>query len=83
MPVIADLLNLIPSKHTQEVGETYVEHFKYAMGTSKELLKASAWQAFHAVFPDAEIPDRHSLVGVAQWTLMESFKRGDVVPKGD
>ena len=81
MGSFTDMLNRIPSRHVREVGETYVEHMKYALGISRRLLKASVAQAVHAVLPDVELPDEHSLTGIAQWSLMEAFKRGEVVPK--
>jgi len=81
--MIEALLNRIPSPHADEMGETYLEHMRYAMGISKELFKASVAQAIHAVLPDREMPDEYSLTGIAQWTLVEAFKRGEVVPKGD
>ena len=81
--MIADILKRIPSEHAAEVGEDYLEHMRFALGISKELFKASVAQAVHAVLPDMEMPDKYSLTGIAQWTLMEAFKRGDVVPKND
>ena len=81
--MIARWLNKIPSQHLSEAGETYLEHMHFAMGVSKELFKASVHQAIHAVLPDRDMPDKYSLTGLAQWTLMEAFKRGDVVRKGD
>ncbi len=81
--MVARWLNKIPSQHASEVGETYLEHMRFALRTSKVLFKASVYQAVHAFLPDRDMPDRYSLTGMAHWTLMEAFKRGAVVQKGD
>ncbi len=81
--MVARWLNKIPSRHASEVGETYLEHMRFAMRISGHLFKASVYQAVHAVLPDRDMPDHYSLTGLAHWTLTEAFKRGDVVQKGD
>jgi len=53
------------TKHLEEVGETYWQHFKVAASVSLRLYIASYTQFLHAIFPFIKPPlgtDVHSLI---------------------
>lgn len=61
------------SSHLEEAGETYWEHFRYAVGLGWRLGKASASIVIHAIFPDWKRFDNQVL------PLIEQIKKELVV----
>ncbi len=62
-------------KHPAEVGETYWQHAKYAMGVSYKLLRGSVQALIHAAIPDYPQNPEYELSGIAEWAVRESIKR--------
>ena len=68
--------------HPASVGQTYFEHFKFAVNVSKSLLKAFSACLIHAVYPplhrntaSATIAELHNRI--AQRKLSESRDNSD------
>jgi len=68
--------------HPASVGQTYFEHFKFAINVSKSLLKAFSACLIHAVYPplhrntaSATIAELHNRI--AQRKLSESRDNSD------
>lgn len=49
------------TRHTQQQGVTYIEHWHFAMGIACRLLVSIVAFALHAVMPFIDIAQRHDL----------------------
>ena len=62
-------------KHPAEVGETYWQHMRYALGLSWYFFRAAVQSLIHAFLPDLKQSTRFDLMGVAEYTVHENLRR--------
>jgi hypothetical protein len=60
------------TKHTQQQGVTYIEHWLFAMGIAWRLLNSVIAFALHAMFPFIDIDKKFDLEATARFILKKN-----------